>query len=365
MHTHTASQRSSTSATLGTTSAPFTAAKPSARSSSRSWTATTAASTTPARIMACTPMAWAQAITPVPTNPILTTVLQTTLPMMDRDELLAAGDHNLASTMRLYATTAAGATLEDDGRLLLYSTSATWPGPYHNGAMRLDPTLAPDEVLTPCRRLLRGPPRLLRLDRGARRCRSRSSAPSTPATRRSRQRALPAWPSSTGSTPAWSPAGVTLDEVTDDDARLDYLAVTVDAFADSFLPRDAAEAQLATMRAVCGARRARRGGPDRRTARCRPRWSWRPGSVAGIQLVGTVPDARGRGLGELCTRWAVGAGFDLGARAVVLEASEAGEPLYLRLGFVEVSRYRWCFGPPASRRRAVSPTRRRHQGDRR
>jgi len=51
-------------------------------------------------------------------------------------------------------------------------------------------------------------------------------------------------------------------------------------------------------------------------------------------------------LGELCTRWAVGAGFDFGADAIVLEASEAGEPLYLRLGFVEVSRYRWCFGPP-------------------
>jgi predicted GNAT family acetyltransferase len=71
------------------------------------------------------------------------------------------------------------------------------------------------------------------------------------------------------------------------------------------------------------------------------------GAVAGLQLVGTVPGFRGRGLGELCTRWAVAAGFELGAQAIVLEASEAGEPLYLRLGFVELSRYRWCFGPPA------------------
>ncbi len=69
--------------------------------------------------------------------------------------------------------------------------------------------------------------------------------------------------------------------------------------------------------------------------------------VAGVQLVGTVPDARGRGLGELCTRWAVNAGFELGAEAAVLEASEMGEPIYRRMGFVEVSRYRWCFGPPA------------------
>ncbi len=69
--------------------------------------------------------------------------------------------------------------------------------------------------------------------------------------------------------------------------------------------------------------------------------------VAGVQLVGTVPAARRRGLGELCTQWTVLAGFELGAEAAVLEASEAGEPVYLRMGFVELSRYRWCFGAPA------------------
>src|ERR1700681_780668 len=111
VHTHTASTRSSTSAALDTTSAPLSEPNPSARSSSRSCTATTAASITPARIIAWMPMAWAPAIISVPTNPILTTALQTTLPMMDRDDLLAAGDHNLASTMRLYAATALGAVL--------------------------------------------------------------------------------------------------------------------------------------------------------------------------------------------------------------------------------------------------------------
>jgi GNAT superfamily N-acetyltransferase len=139
---------------------------------------------------------------------------------------------------------------------------------------------------------------------------------------------------------------VVLDEITDDDSRLDFLTVTVDAFADSFLPRDAAQAQLATMDAV--------RGPDVRTVVARHggravsgAMVVASGAVAGLQLVGTVPGSRGRGLGQLCTRWAVAAGFELGAQAIVLEASEAGEPLYLRLGFVEMSRYRWCFGPPA------------------
>jgi ribosomal protein S18 acetylase RimI-like enzyme len=71
--------------------------------------------------------------------------------------------------------------------------------------------------------------------------------------------------------------------------------------------------------------------------------------LAGIQLVGTVPAARRRGLGELCTRWAVRAGFELGATAAVLEASDMGAPLYRRMGFVERSRYRWCLGPPPRR----------------
>jgi ribosomal protein S18 acetylase RimI-like enzyme len=64
--------------------------------------------------------------------------------------------------------------------------------------------------------------------------------------------------------------------------------------------------------------------------------------------VGTVPAARRLGLGELCTRWAADAGFMLGAVAVVLEASEQGEPIYRRMGFDERSRYRWCFGPPST-----------------
>src|SRR5580693_9497770 len=202
-------------------------------------------------------MAWAQAITPVPTNPILTTVLQTTLPGMDRDELLAAGDHNLAATMRLYATTAPGAVLEDDGGLLLFSTSATWPGPYHNGAIRLDPTLPPDEVLARAGLFFAGHPGYCvwiaahadaELERAAVDAGyapiSATGAPRLALEHRLDGRSPPA--------PA-VPAGVTLDEVTDEAGRLDYLAVTVEAYADSFLPRDAAEAQLATLDAVRGA----------------------------------------------------------------------------------------------------------------
>lgn len=63
--------------------------------------------------------------------------------------------------------------------------------------------------------------------------------------------------------------------------------------------------------------------------------------VAGIYYVGTVPEARGRGLGELCTRAATNAAFDRGARSVVLQASVAGEPLYRKMGYDVLTHYRW------------------------
>ena len=61
--------------------------------------------------------------------------------------------------------------------------------------------------------------------------------------------------------------------------------------------------------------------------------------VAGVYWVGTAPDARGQGLAELCTRAAGNAGFDLGARIAALQASVMGEPIYRRMGYVEVTRY--------------------------
>jgi ribosomal protein S18 acetylase RimI-like enzyme len=71
--------------------------------------------------------------------------------------------------------------------------------------------------------------------------------------------------------------------------------------------------------------------------------------VAGIYWVGTTPDARSRGLAELCTRAAGNAGFDQGARIAALQASVMGEPVYRRMGYVEVTRYPFLvqLTPPA------------------
>jgi predicted GNAT family acetyltransferase len=61
--------------------------------------------------------------------------------------------------------------------------------------------------------------------------------------------------------------------------------------------------------------------------------------IGGVYWVGTVPAARSRGLAAAVTRAVGNLAFDAGARVVVLQASVMGEPVYRRLGYVEVTRY--------------------------
>jgi GNAT superfamily N-acetyltransferase len=62
--------------------------------------------------------------------------------------------------------------------------------------------------------------------------------------------------------------------------------------------------------------------------------------IAGLYWVGTLPHARRRGLAEQLTRALCEHAFSRGARALVLQASRGGEPIYRRIGFEELTRYR-------------------------
>jgi hypothetical protein len=67
--------------------------------------------------------------------------------------------------------------------------------------------------------------------------------------------------------------------------------------------------------------------------------------IAGIYYVGTVESARGMGLAKYCTRAVGNAAFRLGARCVILQASQHGEPIYKRMGYKEFTRYPWFVCP--------------------
>jgi len=58
--------------------------------------------------------------------------------------------------------------------------------------------------------------------------------------------------------------------------------------------------------------------------------------IAGVFYVATVESARRRGLGDLLTRLATRTGFEMGATAAWLGASEMGAGLYRRIGFEDL-----------------------------
>ena len=61
--------------------------------------------------------------------------------------------------------------------------------------------------------------------------------------------------------------------------------------------------------------------------------------VASVQWVGTIPTARGNGLGALVTTVVTNLAFDRGATSCTLQASPMGAPVYRRLGYETLYEY--------------------------
>lgn len=133
------------------------------------------------------------------------------------------------------------------------------------------------------------------------------------------------------------PAGLEVRKVSTDEDMADFTRVVCAAFA---LPPAISELAIGPLSELTKSDVAAFVVRDKHKALATGLVAIEQG-VAGIYYIGTTPEARGRGLGELCTRITTNAGFELGARAVILQASVMGEPLYQRLGYKTITHYRW------------------------
>jgi GNAT superfamily N-acetyltransferase len=136
------------------------------------------------------------------------------------------------------------------------------------------------------------------------------------------------------------PPGVALERVSGAAAARDFAAVSGAAYATYGMPPDIVLGHFADHRFFekphVAAFLAREDGAARAAGMVIVTHG-----VAGVYWIGTTPEARGRGLGSACTRAAINAGFDMGARVAALQASTMGEPIYLKMGFREITRYPW------------------------
>lgn len=62
--------------------------------------------------------------------------------------------------------------------------------------------------------------------------------------------------------------------------------------------------------------------------------------IAGIYWIGVLESERGNGIGKYIVQETTNRGFDLGANAVMLQASKLGAPVYKNLGYKEILNYK-------------------------
>lgn len=136
-----------------------------------------------------------------------------------------------------------------------------------------------------------------------------------------------------------APDGARVREVTDAEAATDFLTVAVEAYAGGdlyqedmvrsvlSLPKSLIAPNIAAFVAYIDAKPLSIA------------MVYVSHGVAAVAWVGTRPEARKAGLAGAVVRAATNAGFGLGARLASLSSLPAGESLYKRLGFAEITRH--------------------------
>ncbi|MBC7983992.1 MAG: GNAT family N-acetyltransferase [Candidatus Obscuribacterales bacterium] len=253
----------------------------------------------------------------------------------------ALADANMIESLRAYGRWQQGSELQDSYGMLLLAGATSFPASFMNAAIRIDASLAPEPAIELARQFFRQ--------------RNRSF---TFVTLYNRDAALDAClekqdfkldsesPCMLVESPVFVPklaAGACVVKLIETSQIKDVITIGAAAYVALGLPAEQAAAAFGNDQALLDDRIA---GvivylDDQPAAMALTIMSGREAELtAGVYWVGTVPSARGKGLGELCTALATNVGFERGARIVTLQASPDGEPLYRRMGYREYNRQR-------------------------
>lgn len=143
------------------------------------------------------------------------------------------------------------------------------------------------------------------------------------------------------------PADVELRRVVDETDRRDYLKVVAAGYNIGDVPVEMAETVLFSLASLAvpevAAFVAYRDGQP--LSAC---MAYVSDGSAGLQWCATLPAARGAGLGKTTFAAACNAGFAMGAECATGQGSELGTPIWVRMGFQVVTRYRRYLARPAT-----------------
>jgi GNAT superfamily N-acetyltransferase len=257
---------------------------------------------------------------------------------MTEVDLAIAADDNLASTWATLGR-AMGADVVDDGPLTLVATGL--PLAVFNGAYIRSATNAPEHAITEAVRFFadrnlpwllwaRPPVATSLLDAG--RAIGLRNAGGPPAMGMSVIREHPA-----------TPAELSIEIARTTDALQDHASMLGEGFGmpDEFVERLIRPALLDVPNAAAFV-----GYVDGQPASCSLLAT--SGTTAGVYNVATPERYRRRGYGEAMTWAAIAEGARRGCTQAILQASDAGYPVYREMGFVDLGRYVQLEGPPAN-----------------
>ncbi|WP_375503887.1 GNAT family N-acetyltransferase [uncultured Jatrophihabitans sp.] len=147
------------------------------------------------------------------------------------------------------------------------------------------------------------------------------------------------------------PAGCSLRRVDDEDGLVDYLDVIAEVYQLAEAPRAIQESvlfSLASARDPAMSVFLLYEGDRALSASA----NFVSGGCGGMQWTGTRREAKGRGLGQVVCAAAWASAFDRGEDLVVGQSSTIGTPVWLGMGFEQVTRYRRFMSPPARNARS-------------